>query len=127
MQFESILIVDDSATSRMIIKRCFEIAGYLECSYYEAEDGMMAISFLENNRVDLIVTDLRMPKMDGTTFIKKLKVYDFSRNIPIIVVSSIKSEPLTIQLLEEGVMGIIKKPISPEKVILITGERENET
>ena len=71
MEYKKILIIDDSATSRMIIRRCFEIAEFHNSRYYEAEDGLRAVSFLQENIVDLILSDLKMPKMDGNTFIKK--------------------------------------------------------
>ena len=73
MSYQRILIVDDSATSRMIVRRCFEIAGFKESAYLEAEDGLKAVSLLDKKKVDLILTDLKMPKMDGQIFIKKLK------------------------------------------------------
>jgi len=116
MRYRRILIVDDSATSRMIIRRCFEIAGFRESEYFEAEDGVMAISFLRNHPVDLVVSDLRMPKMDGGTFIKKLRMTPETKNIPVVVTSSMSSDVLEAQLLQSGVKAVIRKPISPAKV-----------
>ena len=116
MRYRRILIVDDSATSRMIIRRCFEIAGFRESEYFEAEDGVMAISFLRNHPVDLVVSDLRMPKMDGGTFIKKLRMTPETKSIPVVVTSSMSSDVLEAQLLQSGVKAVIRKPISPAKV-----------
>lgn len=124
MNYKKILIVDDSATSRMIIKRCFEIAGYPNAKYYEAEDGLSAVTFLQENWVDLILSDLKMPKMDGNTFIKKLKMRDETRDIPVVVISSMGNEVTESQLLGDGVRAIIRKPLSPEKVVKALGERE---
>ena len=121
MGIMKILIVDDSATSRMIIRRCFEIAGYREAQYFEAEDGMMAISFLKTNTVDLILSDLRMPKMDGNTFIRKLRSSDATKTIPVVVISSMSNDVLEKQLLEHGVKAVIRKPISPAKVVQAVG------
>lgn len=117
MDFQHILIVDDSATSRMIIKRCFQMAGFQDSEYSEAEDGLKAMSVLQKESIDLIVTDLNMPKMDGNTFIKKLQVIDKTKNLPVMVISSMGNEKMDTELKGEGVLGIIKKPISPEKVI----------
>jgi CheY-like chemotaxis protein len=116
MGYRNILIVDDSATSRMIIRRCFEIAGFHDARYYEAEDGLRAVSFLQKNKVDLILSDLKMPKMDGNTFIKKLKMRERTRGIPVVVISSMGNDVTEVQLLEAGVKAIIRKPISPKKV-----------
>ena len=120
--YERILIVDDSATSRMIIKRCLEIAGFQDSSFLEAEDGIDALSILEENDADLIVTDLNMPKMDGTNFIKKLKIKENCKEIPIIVISSTVSESSIEEYTEMGVKGVISKPVSPEKISAALGE-----
>lgn len=117
MKYKKILIVDDSATSRMIIKRCFEIAGFYDSEYYEAEDGLKAVSFLRRNKVDLILSDLKMPKMDGNTFIRKLNITETTKHIPIVVISSMGSDLTEEQLLNKGVKAIIRKPLSPEKVV----------
>lgn len=121
MGTRKILIVDDSATSRMIIRRCFEIAGYRDAEYFEAEDGVTAISFLKTNKVDLVLSDLRMPKMDGNTFIKKLKMNDETKGIAIVVISSMSNDVLEAQLLQSGVQAVIRKPISPAKVAKAVG------
>ena len=73
MDIQKILIVDDSSTSRMIVRRCYEIAGLRKSKFFEVEDALKAISFLNETAVDLILTDLKMPKMDGSIFIKKRK------------------------------------------------------
>jgi two-component system chemotaxis response regulator CheY len=117
MNYKSVLIVDDSVTSRMIIKRCFKIAGFHNTEYYDSEDGLAAITFLNENTVDLIVTDLRMPKMDGSTFIKKLKKNVNTKDIPVIVISSMGSDTLEKELVNAGVKSVIKKPVSPAKVL----------
>ncbi|MFP4490282.1 MAG: response regulator [Spirochaetaceae bacterium] len=117
MEFQHILIVDDSATSRMIIKRCFQMAGYQDSNYYEAEDGLKAMSILQKEKVELVVTDLNMPKMDGNTFIKKLRIIDKTKDLPVMVISSMGNDMMDKELKGEGVIGIIQKPISPEKVM----------
>ena len=124
MRYEKILIVDDSATSRMIIKRCFKIAGYTNSRYDEAEDGIKAVSFLHGHKVDLILSDIRMPKMDGNTFIKKLKMREDTKNIPIVVISSMGNDITASQLYNAGVKAVIRKPISPEKVLNALGDSE---
>ncbi len=116
MQLKSVLIVDDSATSRMITKRCFMMAGYQDIIFHEAEDGLNAITFLNGRVVDLIVTDLRMPKMDGKTFIRKLKMGDTTASMPIIVLSSMGNEQLEAELGGEKLLAIIRKPLSPSKI-----------
>ena len=122
MKVDKIMIVDDSATSRMIIKRCFQMAGYQDSTFIEAEDGLKALSNLNRNTVDLVVTDLNMPKMDGATFIKKLRLIDKTRQLPVLIISSMGNERLETELEEKDVMGILRKPMTPEKVTEVLGE-----
>ena len=113
---ERILIVDDSTTSRMIIKRCFQIAGLRQAEYLEAEDGLKALEIVDRG-VDLILTDLKMPRMDGHTFVNKLRIHERTRDVPVIVISSMGSDVTEEQLKDMGVNAVIRKPVSPEKVI----------
>jgi len=122
MKLDKIMIVDDSATSRMIIKRCFQMAGYQDSTFIEAEDGLKALSNLNRNAVDLVVTDLNMPKMDGATFIKKLRLIDKTKQLPVLIVSSMGNERLETELEDKDVMGILRKPMTPEKVTDVLGE-----
>jgi len=124
MGFGTILIVDDSKTSRMITKRCFEIAGYLDAEYLEAEDGVRAIAMLQKRPVDLILSDLKMPKMDGSTFIQKLKMNERTKSIPIVVISSMGNDVTEQELKGAGVHAVIRKPVNPEKVVDAIGAAE---
>jgi len=121
LRYERILIVDDSSTSRMIIKRCLAIAGYSESIYLEANDGLEALEVLKNDSVNLIISDLNMPKMDGVTFIQKLRLKEEYQDLPILVISSIFNEVTSKILNQAGVQGIIKKPISPYKIQEVLG------
>ncbi|WP_028973626.1 response regulator [Spirochaeta cellobiosiphila] len=121
MSYNKILIVDDSSTSRMIIKRCLYIAGYSESTYIEAEDGLDALDRLVKEDIDLIVSDLNMPKMDGITFIQKVRLKEKYNKLPIIVISSIYNDETSDKLTSYNVTGIIKKPISPNKIQSILG------
>lgn len=118
MKYKNILIVDDSSTSRMIIQRCLDIAGFTEVHFHFAENGLDALSILQtNSRIDLIMTDLNMPKMDGENFIKKLKQGASNQALPILVITSLGDAILEEELKKLGVLGIIKKPVSPEKIL----------
>lgn len=117
-----VLIVDDSSTSRMITKRCFEMSLQEGVEFLEAPDGAEALSTLSQNTVDLIVTDINMPKMDGMTFVWKVKMNDTLANTPIIVLSSMRNERMKSALQGLGVEVFIQKPVSPAKIAEHVGE-----
>lgn len=116
-----VLIVDDSSTSRMITRRCLEMASSDPMTFLEAPDGAEALSVLQNESVDLIITDINMPKMDGMTFVWKVKMNERLENTPILVLSSMKNERMEHALLGLGVTSFIQKPISPAKVAEYVG------
>ena len=111
-----ILLVDDSSTSRMITKRCFEMAVDPDVEFLEAPDGAEALTVLEENEVDLVVTDINMPKMDGVTFVWKVRMHKATANLPVIVLSSMKNDRLKSALQGLGVEIFIQKPISHAKI-----------
>jgi len=115
--YHHILIADDSSTSRMIIQRCLQIVGLAEAQFYEAGDGIEAFDILQRHpEIDLIVTDINMPKMDGANFIRRMKVDPALSAKDVIVVSSVLSGPLIEALQELHVKGMIKKPINPQQL-----------
>ena len=84
--FGEILIVDDSSTSRIIIQRCVEMAGFAVGTVLFAENGLDAISLIKDNpRLDLIITDINMPKMDGQTLVRLVKSNPETAKIKLIV------------------------------------------
>lgn len=124
-KFRSVLLVDDSATSRMIIQRCVEMCGYEAGRFIEAENGIDALTALgESPDIDLIFSDINMPKMDGTTFIKLVKNKPETKDIPIVVTSSIAASSIESEMMRLGVAGIIQKPVSPEKILASLGGTE---
>ncbi len=120
--FRTVLIVDDSATSRMIIQRCVEMCGFEIGAFVEAENGIDGLTALDGaDTVDLIFSDINMPKMDGTTFIKLVKNKGATAGIPIVVTSSVALSAVESGLKRLGVTGVIQKPVSPEKVLAVLG------
>lgn len=116
--FRSVLIVDDSSTSRMIVQRCLEMAGFSESRFTFAENGLDALGVLRKNpgSYDLIVTDLNMPKMDGRTFVRLVKKDPLTATITVLVVSSIADGEAEVELTGQGAVAVIKKPVSPAKI-----------
>jgi DNA-binding response OmpR family regulator len=110
MDKRKILLVDDKATIGQVL------AIYLnkEYDFTYLEDPLQAIEWLNNgNDVDLIISDIRMPKMNGAEFLKYLKTNEFFKNIPVIMLSSEESTSERINLLQEGAEDYILKPFNP--------------
>lgn len=119
--YKSVLIVDDSPTSRMIIQRCVEMTGVEVDAFLHAENGIDGLSILDDNKVDLILTDINMPKMDGLTFVRLLKNKSSTSLIPVVITSSIADGSIEIEMKKLGITSIIKKPVSPEKILRVLG------
>jgi two-component system, chemotaxis family, chemotaxis protein CheY len=117
MMIERILIVDDSLTARMMIRRCLEITGFASARFREATHGREALALLQEEEADLILTDLNMPEMDGNTLIRHLKSSPRLNAIPVIVISSITTEHEEQILRSRGVDAVIHKPMSPMTIM----------
>lgn len=110
---EKILIADDSATARMVIKRCLQIAGFAESEFLEAGNGQEVLDLLDGKPVDLLVTDLTMPVMDGTELLTRLSADGNLADMPVLVISSAKNEAKERELVELGAFAVLPKPVSP--------------
>ncbi len=118
MPLGEILIVDDSFTSRMIIQRCIEMAGIETSGFRFAENGLDALAALrEHEGISVVVTDINMPKMDGQTFLRLLKSDPATAGLPAVIVSSIAEGDEDKDLGSLGARAIIKKPVSPDKIL----------
>ena len=108
-----ILLVDDSPSIRLFIKKSLEsfISGAV---IREAEDGTTGIFEMSKKKVDLIVTDLEMPGMDGRTFLRKIRQNPLLRAKPILVLSGSLTSELLDEFKGDSAMLFITKPCSPE-------------
>jgi two-component system, chemotaxis family, chemotaxis protein CheY len=114
---QTILIVDDSSTARMFIKRCLEISGCMDALFKEAADGSQALQILEQGPVDFIVADLNMPVLDGRCMLKQLKANPKTSAIPVVVITSASNYAANVELMSEGAYAVLSKPITPPMII----------
>jgi len=112
----SILIVDDSATTRAIIKRTIKIAGIDAGELVEAPDGLAALKLLQQKPIDLILLDLNMPNMTGMELTRTIRADPKFSSTKIIIVSSESTAARIEQLRNDGVNGYVKKPFTPEQI-----------
>ena len=110
---QTILVVDDSGTARMIIKQCLAIIGLKDKKYLEASNGRDAVEVLKKSSVDLVVTDLNMPVMDGEALLLEIKGSAAWKQIPVIVITSTSNDVREKALREVGAEAVISKPVNP--------------
>ena len=106
-----ILVVDDEAKIREVIKEYAEFSGY---EVTEAEDGMSAVGLCKLNDYDLIIMDIMMPKLDGFSACKEIKK---SKDIPIIMLSARGEEYDKLFGFELGIDDYVVKPFSPKELM----------
>lgn len=112
----SILLVDDSMPMRAVIKKAFKAAGYAGSDFFEAENGIEALKQLEENWVDIVITDFTMPEMNGLEMLLKMKQNDLFKEIPVVVVTTEGSQERIDQFMKSGAAGYIRKPFTPEQI-----------
>ena len=106
LSFKRILVVDDSITTRTMIKNILLNIGYTVDAVLDAEEAMVKLKL---NHYDLIITDLTMPKIDGYEFIERLKNDEMYTDIPIIVMSSMPEKTAKSKLNQKQVDYYISK------------------
>jgi two-component system chemotaxis response regulator CheY len=122
----NVLIVDDSAAMRMLIRKVLAIAGFNFGACFEGGNGREALKILETNWVDIILSDLHMPEMDGAAFLQALRAHKLWRSIPVVLITTESRECVVSPLLKHLAQGYIKKPFRPETIrnqlVAILGE-----
>lgn len=103
-----ILIVDDSATMRRIAKFILQSLGFKNIAV--AEDGREALSAIQNDRIDLVLSDCNMPNMNGIELLTHLRNDPESGNIPFIVMTSTDQKENLLEMVKAGASDYIVKP-----------------
>lgn len=111
-----ILIIDDSELVLAMASDALKEAGY---DVFTATNGIEANSYIfsTSNRPDLIILDIMMPLLDGNKKAKLLKEKDFSKEIPIMFISSKSEAEMEKLVAESGADGYICKPFSPQTIV----------
>jgi len=114
-----ILAVDDSKTMRDMVSFTLKGAGY---DVFVADDGVNALSALEGEEVDLIITDINMPNMNGIELVQKLRGNPRFRATPILILTTESDDNIKQQGRSAGATGWIVKPFVPEKLLKVVGK-----
>lgn len=112
----SVLIVDDSSVMRKIVERALRQAGLDLTRVMEAGSGREGLEALEREKVDLIVSDINMPGMDGLEFLRQLQSRALAPGTPVVMITTESGEDHVREALAAGAQGYIRKPFTPDQV-----------
>jgi two-component system, chemotaxis family, chemotaxis protein CheY len=109
-----IMIVDDSPAMRSFIGRIVQLSGLDVESCVHASNGIEALALLRQERVDIVLSDINMPMMDGEELLRALANDTKLRGVPVVVVSTDSTDQRRKRMLELGAKGYVRKPFAPE-------------
>lgn len=110
----NVLIVDDSALIRQVVRKVVKQTGIQPDSFFEAGNGREALDIIAKNRVDLVLSDINMPRMDGLQMLLTLRRMKDKESLPVIVVSTEGSEDTMREAMKLGATGYVLKPFTAE-------------
>lgn len=110
----TILIAEDSASMRQLISFTLTGAGF---EVIESEDGKDALSKVNGSKVDMVISDLNMPNMDGIELLKQLRTNANFKFTPIVMLTTESLSSKVVEAKMAGISGWIIKPFDPEKLI----------
>lgn len=112
----TVLIIDDSETLRDEIRRIVSEVS-LFTSYLEAGDGLDGFKKLLNNKVDLVLCDLEMPRMDGFRFLSMTRAREEFQDLPVIILTGKEDRETKIRGLEQGASDFVTKPFDAGELV----------
>lgn len=111
-----VLVVDDSAAIRKILTRVLRQTGMAIQTIHEAGDGEDAMALMAQHRIDLVLSDINMPKMDGLQLLGALKASPQWRNIPVVMITTEGGEIKVAEAVRLGAAGYVRKPFTADQI-----------
>lgn len=111
---KKILVVDDSRTTRQVLNFSLTDAGY---EVVEAADGHDALSILERDAFDLVISDLKMPRLDGLDLTRRIRSNPDTRKLPVIILTTESAEEKKQEGKQAGANCWIVKPFQPDQLL----------
>lgn len=111
---QAILVVDDSISIRQSVRFILEQGGY---TVYEAADGLEGLKRLGEQKVQLVITDVNMPNMDGLAMVRKIRETEGIKFLPILVLTTESQGSIVDEGKKAGATGWIVKPFNNEKLL----------
>ena len=119
-----ILVVDDNATNRMVAETLCEM---FDCTSESATDGVEAVEAARTGRFDLILMDIKMPRMDGVTATREIRALPGAPGrVPIIALTANADPEDAAGYLRAGMNGVVEKPMKPENLLRALQENLSE-
>lgn len=112
----TVLIVDDSSTIRKIIHRCLQQSGLGITRVCEAGDGQEALAVLQKQAVDVILTDINMPGMDGVQLLCAIRQSQQWKSVPVLMITTEAGAEAVVDAVSKGATGYVKKPFTPHEI-----------
>ncbi len=111
-----VLIVDDSSVMRKIVERALRQAGLNLTEVLEASNGAEALVEVEKGALDMILSDINMPVMDGLEFLKHLATLESAKGVPVVMITTEGTESRVLAAISAGAKGYIRKPFTADEV-----------
>ena len=112
----TVLIVDDSSVMRKIVERALRQGGLDIGEVREASNGAEGLVEAQKGSLDIILSDINMPVMDGLEFLKNLSAVESAKGVPVVMITTEGSEARVVEALSAGAKGYLRKPFTPEQV-----------
>jgi two-component system chemotaxis response regulator CheY len=111
-----VLVVDDSAAIRKILQRVLRQTAMPIGAIQEAGDGQEALELLKAQRIDLVLADINMPKMDGLQLLAAIKASAQWRHIPVVIITTEGGETKVSEAVKLGAAGYVRKPFNADQI-----------
>jgi two-component system chemotaxis response regulator CheY len=109
-----VLTVDDSPSIRLMMQLTLSGEGY---EVKQTTDGVEALEFARNHSADLVLTDINMPRMDGFTLIRELRMLPAYKVVPMLVLTTESTQDKKTLGKEAGATGWLVKPFNPQQLL----------
>ncbi len=111
-----ILVVDDSAAIRKILKRVLSQTDLPIEEVHEASDGVEALKILKSDGVNLVLSDVNMPNMDGLELLMSVRANAQWKKVPVIMITTEGSQAKVFEAVQLGANGYVRKPFTAEQI-----------
>ncbi|MCR4629026.1 response regulator [[Clostridium] aminophilum] len=109
-----IMLVDDAAFMRMMVKNSLTKGGFADCEYVEAQDGAEAVRKYDEENPDLVIMDITMPNMDGLQALKKIR--EAHPDAKVVMCTAMGQESMVVDAIKSGAKDFVVKPFNAERI-----------